>query len=112
MNNNNMSQNGSANLFGGETVLRTQNPNMSLNKNSQMEPPKSDNPYASNMNNNSSNPFGNENSNPFVNNNSSYGVDFFDSSLAGYNLSDNYLIHSVHKRGSKRSEGIVARREK
>ena len=69
MNNNNMSQNGSANLFGGETVLRTQNPNMSLNKNSQMEPPKSDNPYASNMNNNSSNPFGNENSNPFVNNN-------------------------------------------
>ena len=66
-NNNNFPQN---DFLGGETVLKTQAQNDSINKKD--EPPKSDNPYASNMNNNQnnnqSNPFGNDNSNPFINN--------------------------------------------
>ena len=77
-NNNNpfasMNNNGPQDILGGQTVLKTQNPNMSMNN----EPPKSDsNPYASNMNNNndnnSSNPFANDNSNPFNNSSNPYG---------------------------------------
>ena len=68
-------QGGPQDILGGQTVLKTQNPNMSMNN----EPPKSDsNPYASNMNNNnndnnSSNPFANDNSNPFNNSSNPYG---------------------------------------
>ena len=68
-NNNNMGQNPPQDFLGGETILKTQMQNSSLNNNN--EPPKSDNPYASNINNNSSNnsnPFGNDNANPFANN--------------------------------------------
>jgi len=78
-NNNNpfasMNNNSPQDILGGQTVLKTQNPNMSMNN----EPPKSDsNPYASNMNNNnndnnSSNPFANDNSNPFNNSSNPYG---------------------------------------
>ena len=62
--------------LGGETLLKTQNPNMSQNKDQSNEPPKSNNPYFSNMNNNNntsndSNPFGGDNNNPFSNNMSS-----------------------------------------
>ena len=65
-----------ADPLGGNTVLQTQNPNMSLNNASPNEPPKSNNPYFSNMNNNNntsndSNPFGGDNNNPFSNNMSS-----------------------------------------
>ena len=68
--NNNMSQNGNPDFLGGETVLKTQNPMTDMNNQSQMGPPKNDNPYASNMNNNSgNNPFANDNNNPFNNNN-------------------------------------------
>ena len=58
--------NNTQDILGGQTVLKTQNPNMSMNNG-----PSNDNPYASNMNNNnnnSSNPFANDNnnnSNPF-----------------------------------------------
>ena len=67
--NNNMSQNGKPDFLGGETVLKTQNPINNMNNGSQMGPPKNDNPYASNMNNNQGNPFANDNSNPFSSNN-------------------------------------------
>ena len=65
-----------ADPLGGNTVLQTQNPNTSLNNASPNEPPKSNNPYFSNMNNNNntsndSNPFGGDNNNPFSNNMSS-----------------------------------------
>ena len=65
-----------ADPLGGNTVLQTQNPNISLNNASPNEPPKSNNPYFSNMNNNNntsndSNPFGGDNNNPFSNNMSS-----------------------------------------
>ena len=59
-------------ILGGQTVLQTQNPNMSMNNG-----PSNNNPYASNMNNNnnnnSSNPFSNDNSNPFNNSTNPYG---------------------------------------
>ena len=57
--------------LGGETLLKTQNPNMSQNKDQSNEPPKSNNPYFSNNNNNTSNdsnPFAGDNNNPFSNN--------------------------------------------
>ena len=65
--------------LGGETLLKTQNPNMSQNKDQSNEPPKSNNPYFSNNNNNTSsdsNPFAGDNNNPFSNNmsnNNPYG---------------------------------------
>ena len=63
--------NNTQDILGGQTVLKTQNPNMSMNNG-----PSNDNPYASNMNNNnnnSSNPFANDNSNPFNNSSNPYG---------------------------------------
>ena len=58
--------------LGGETLLKTQNPNMSQNKDQSNEPPKSNNPYFSNNNNNNTssdpNPFAGDNNNPFSNN--------------------------------------------
>ena len=68
-----MNNNGN-DILGGQTVLQTQNPNMSMNNG-----PSNDNPYASNMNNNnnnnnnSSNPFSNDNNNPFNNSSNPYG---------------------------------------
>ena len=68
MNKNNNNNNNNENILGGPTILKTQNPNSSINNNPN-EPPKSDNdnPFANQSNNNSSNPFGNDNSNPFNN---------------------------------------------
>ena len=70
-----MNNNNANDILGGQTVLQTQNPNMSMNNG-----PSNDNPYASNMNNNnnnnnnnSSNPFSNDNSNPFNNSSNPYG---------------------------------------
>ena len=69
-----MNNNNANDILGGQTVLQTQNPNMSMNNG-----PSNDNPYASNMNNNnnnnnnSSNPFSNDNNNPFNNSNNPYG---------------------------------------
>ena len=65
--------NNTQDILGGQTVLQTQNPNMSMNNG-----PSNDNPYASNMNNNnnnnnSSNPFSNDNNNPFNNSGNPYG---------------------------------------
>ena len=65
--------NNTQDILGGQTVLQTQNPNMSMNNG-----PSNDNPYASNMNNNnnnnnSSNPFSNNNNNPFNNSGNPYG---------------------------------------
>ena len=69
------SMNNGNDILGGQTVLQTQNPNMSMNNG-----PSNDNPYASNMNNNnnnnnnnSSNPFSNDNNNPFNNSSNPYG---------------------------------------